>query len=114
MLIRALTRLCQANHKEVYLQNQAKRIGKWKFQQHSKQAQATAKLRACYNLGLQDLVRSGALSNEESEKWAIINSKMFSLQGDTKSLLWYGRRRISREYAASPDGLGKTPKESTD
>jgi hypothetical protein len=73
-----------------------------------------AKLRACYNLGLQDLVRSGSLTNEESEKWADINSKIFSLQNDTKSLLWFSRRRISREYAASPDGLGKAPKDSTD
>ena len=114
MLSRTLSLLCAETHKEIFLRNQTKRIGKWKFQQHMKQKQAAAKIRACYSLGLQDLVNSGSLSNEDSQKWAQINSRLLSLQEDPKSLLWHSRRRISREYAASSDGLGKTPKDSTD
>ena len=79
-----------------------------------KQAQAAAKIRACYSQGLHDLVRSGNLSEDDSRKWAEINSRVLSLQEDPKSLLWYSRRRLSREYAASADGLGKSPRDSTD
>ena len=79
-----------------------------------KQAQAAAKIRACYSKGLQDLVHSGSLTEEDSKKWEEINSRILAFQEDPKSLLWFSRRRISREYAASEDGLGKTPKGSSD
>ena len=114
MLSRTLSLLCEVNHKEIFLRNQTKRLGKWKFQQHMKEAQAAAKIRACYSLGLQDLVNSGNLSEDDSVKWAEINSRLLSLQQDPKSLLLHSRRRLSREYTASPDGLGRTPRESTD
>ena len=114
MLSRALTTFCQVGHKEVYLQNQTKKIGRWKFAQHAKQKQAITKLRACYDLGIQDLVKAGSISSEDSRKWTLINERMLALQSDPKPLLWYSRRRLSREYAASPDGLGKVPKEQSE
>jgi hypothetical protein len=44
-------------------------------------------------------------------KWASIDEKLLSLHRNTKELLWYSRRRLSREYASSEEGLGKYPRE---
>jgi len=109
MLYKALARFCNASHKEIYLANQNKRIGAWKYRQHTQQAQALAKVRACYGLGLDDLVKSGKVSEVDAAKWAEIDSRLLSLHSNTKELLWHSRRRISRDYSASPEGLGKTP-----
>lgn len=67
------------------------------------------KVRACYEFGRADLVRNGALSEVDAAKWKQIDDRLLSLQEDTKELLWHSRRRISREYASSSEGLGKYP-----
>lgn len=82
--------------------------------QHMKQAQAMSKVRASYALGREQLVDSGALSEADAEKWKSIDDHLISMQEDTKQLLWHSRRRITREYASSPDGLGKYPVPSSD
>lgn len=52
----------------------------------------------------------GVLSADDASKWAVIDDKLASLHRNTKELLWYSGRRISREYASSEEGLGKYPK----
>ena len=73
-----------------------------------------SKMQSCYDLGLEKLVASGQLSTEDAAKWKDIDSKLLSLHRNTKELLWFSKRRISREYASSPDGLGKQPKAASD
>ena len=73
-----------------------------------------AKMKAYYNLGLQQLLKTKLISAEDAKKWAEIDSRLLGLHENTKELLWYSRRRISREYASSPDSLGKPPKPSED
>jgi hypothetical protein len=114
MWSRSWATFCHASHKEIYLANQTKKIGAWKHRQHLQQAHAMSKMRACYKLGLDQLVKSGHVSEDDARKWAEIDSRLLGLHENTKELLWYSRRRISREYAASPDGLGKTPKSLDD
>lgn len=63
-----------------------------------------------YYIGRGELVEKGVLSAEDANKWAVIDDKLASLHGNTKELLWYSGRRISREYASSEEGLGKYPK----
>ncbi len=82
----------------------------WKFKQHMKQASASAKVKSSYALGLNRLVSSGEISDIAAEKWASIDKRLLALHRDTKELLWHSRRRISRDYASSEDGLGKYPK----
>ncbi len=103
-------RLCTVNHKEIFLEKQSKRLRGWKFAQHMKQAQAMAKVVASYELGREHLVNSGVLTNSEAERWKAIDEKLIALQENTKELMWHSHRRITREYASSPDGLGKFPR----
>lgn len=69
-----------------------------------------SKMQACYDLGLEKLVSSGQISSDDASKWAEIDRQLLSLHQNTKELLWFSKRRISREYASSPEGLGKQPK----
>lgn len=61
------------------------------------------------HIGIAKLVSSGELAPADASKWESINSKLLSLQKDTKELLWYSKRRITRDYASSAEGLGKVP-----
>lgn len=76
-----------------------------------KQASAMDKLRSAYAMGTDKLVSEGQLSADDAEKWKAIDSHLLSLHQNTKELLWHSRRRISRDYASSEDGLGKYPKQ---
>ena len=75
-----------------------------------KQAKAMHKLKACYELGTEQLVASGQLTQEDAEKWRAVDAKLLCMQENTKELLWFGKRRITRDYASSPEGFGKQPK----
>ena len=77
-----------------------------------KQASAMDKLRSAYAMGTETLVSEGAISSEDAAKWKEIDAHLLSLHQNTKELLWHSRRRISRDYASSEDGLGKYPKSS--
>ena len=61
-------------------------------------------------VGRAKLVSKGELNPEDAAKWEAIDRKLISLHQDTQELLWYSRRRLSREYASSEQGLGKHPK----
>ena len=68
------------------------------------------KMRACYELGTNQLVASGQLSEEDARKWREVDGNLIAMQENPKDLLWFGKRRITREYASSPEGFGKHPK----
>lgn len=69
-----------------------------------------SKIHASYALGRTELLRAGTLSEDEAARWKSIDEKLIGLQENTKELLWHSKRRITREYASSPDGLGKYPR----
>jgi hypothetical protein len=80
-----------------------------------KQAAASAKVKSSYALGLQNLASQEHMTLEEIEKWALLNERCLEVHRNTKELLWHSRRRVSRDFASSEDGLGKYPKrEATD
>ena len=50
------------------------------------------------------------ISEGDAKRWKEVDEKLLSLHSNTKELQWYSQRRLTREYAASPEGLGKGPK----
>ena len=75
-----------------------------------KQAAAASKLKSSYALGLQRLASRENMGESDVHKWETLNKKSLELHRNTKELLWHSRRRISRDFASSEDGLGKFPK----
>lgn len=75
-----------------------------------KQADAMSKAQSAYALGSRRLSSRKSASDADVIKWRDIDKGLLGLHQDTKELLWYSRRRISRDYAASESGLGKYPK----
>ena len=69
-----------------------------------------SKLQSAYALGTNELLRQKNIYPEDAEKWREIDRQLLSMHQNTKELLWYSKRRISRDYAASEDGLGKFPR----
>jgi hypothetical protein len=75
-----------------------------------KQAVAMSKAQSAYALGIQRLRREKTVCEAELLRWSEIDRNLLALHQDTKELLWYSGRRISRDYASSESGLGKFPK----
>jgi hypothetical protein len=82
----------------------------WKYKQYMNQASAAARVKTAYVLGVNRMISSGELSESDAEKWRSIDARLLPLQRDTKELLWHSRRRISRDFASSEEGLGKYPR----
>jgi hypothetical protein len=75
-----------------------------------KQASAMSKLNSAYAFGTNELLRQKTISPEDAVKWRELDRQLLSMHQNTKELLWYSKRRISRDYASSEDGLGKYPR----
>lgn len=75
-----------------------------------KQAVAMSRAQSAYALGIQRLRREKSAFEAEFLRWSDMDKNLLALHQNTKELLWYSGRRISRDYASSESGLGKFPK----